>query len=145
MVLSLSQRLGVLPEELNKLLIGVVVLSMALTPALSSLGDLASDKLMALALSERRGKAADLELRRPALGEGKGIGGDERVVICGFGPVGQIVGRYIDYTGTCLYKCIYLFLPFFVTAVRTVVSPLPFPLFSPPPPPTPHKGNDRIT
>ncbi|CAN0336061.1 unnamed protein product, partial [Laminaria digitata] len=92
-VLSLSQRLGVLPDELNRLLIGVVVLSMALTPALSSLGDLASDKLTAMALSKGVGKVADLELRRPAEGEGKGLGGDEKVVICGFGPVGQIVGR----------------------------------------------------
>lgn len=48
-MLSLSQRLGILPEELNKLLIGVVVLSMALTPALSNLGDYASERLAELA------------------------------------------------------------------------------------------------
>ncbi|CAN0414197.1 unnamed protein product, partial [Hapterophycus canaliculatus] len=91
-VLSLSQRLGVLPEELNRLLIGVVVLSMALTPALSSLGDYASAQLMELA--SKRGMAssiAGLELRSPEEGEGKGLGGQEKVVICGFGPVGQIV------------------------------------------------------
>lgn len=92
-VLSLSQRLGVLPEELNRLLIGVVVLSMALTPALSSLGEIASEKLTELAASKGLATVADLELVRPAEGEGKGIGGKDRVVICGFGPVGQIVGR----------------------------------------------------
>lgn len=51
-VLSLSQRLGVLPEELNRLLIGVVVLSMALTPALSNLADYVSGKLTELAVRE---------------------------------------------------------------------------------------------
>lgn len=82
-----------LPDELNRLLIGVVVLSMALTPALSSLGDFAAEQLTALAQRNGIGPVADLELR-PAAGEGKGLGGDERVVICGFGPVGQIVGRW---------------------------------------------------
>ncbi|GAB4837788.1 hypothetical protein Ancab_027134, partial [Ancistrocladus abbreviatus] len=42
-VFSLANRLGVLPLELNKLLIIVVVLSMALTPALNELGRRASD------------------------------------------------------------------------------------------------------
>lgn len=92
-VLSLSQRLGVLPEVLNRLLIGVVVLSMALTPALSSLGAVLSEKLTQWALSQGLDDLASLEPRPPQEGEGKGIGGSEMVVICGFGPVGQIVGR----------------------------------------------------
>lgn len=37
-VFSLANRLGVLPLELNKLLIIVVVLSMALTPLLNEVG-----------------------------------------------------------------------------------------------------------
>lgn len=94
-VLSLSQRLGVLPDELNRLLIGVVVLSMALTPALSSLGDAVADKLTEMASAEDLENVAGLEMRRPAEGEGKGIGGRDKVVICGFGPVGQIVGRCV--------------------------------------------------
>ncbi|CBJ29359.1 contains similarity several bacterial glutathione-regulated potassium efflux system proteins [Ectocarpus siliculosus] len=97
-VLSLSQRLGVLPDELNRLLIGVVVLSMALTPALSELGDLASEKLIEAATKSGMASAvAGLELKGPAgEGEGKGLGGQEKVVICGFGPVGQIVGSLLS-------------------------------------------------
>lgn len=92
-VLSLSQRLGVLPEELNRLLIGVVVLSMALTPALSGLGDFLSEALAAfMAAGGNAENLADLE---PAEGEGKGLGGEGVVVICGFGPIGQIVGRCV--------------------------------------------------
>lgn len=100
MVLSLSQRLGVLPDELNRLLIGVVVLSMALTPALSGLGDLASEKLIEAATKSGMASAvAGLELKSPAgEGEGKGLSGQDKVVICGFGPVGQIVGRCV-----CVY------------------------------------------
>lgn len=103
MVLSLSQRLGVLPDELNRLLIGVVVLSMALTPALSELGDLASEKLIEIAKEKGMASAVKgLELRQlPEEGEGKGLGGQEKVVICGFGPVGQIVGRSVGWW-TCL-------------------------------------------
>eukprot|EP00903_Cladosiphon_okamuranus_P006148 g6049.t1 len=96
-VLSLSQRLGVLPDELNRLLIGVVVLSMALTPALSELGDFASEKLIEVATKTGMASAVKgLELRQPEEGEGKGMGGQEKVVICGFGPVGQIVGSLLS-------------------------------------------------
>lgn len=102
-VLSLSQRLGVLPDELNRLLIGVVVLSMALTPALSNLGDFASEKLIEVATQKGMASAVKgLELRQPEEGEGKGLGGQEKVVICGFGPVGQIVGRCAC---ACLVRC----------------------------------------
>lgn len=44
-LLSLARDLKVLPEELNRLLIIVVVLSMALTPALAELGKTVADKL----------------------------------------------------------------------------------------------------
>lgn len=57
-ILTLAQRLDVLPIELNKLLVGVVVLSMALTPILSQigevLGDLLQDKLQVC--EQRAGK-----------------------------------------------------------------------------------------
>lgn len=66
---------------------------MALTPALSSLGDLASEKLTQLAIEGGLGDLAELQPRPPGEGEGKGISGADRVVVCGFGPVGQIVGR----------------------------------------------------
>ena len=44
-LLSLASDLKVLPEELNKLLIIVVVISMALTPGLSSLGKYLADRV----------------------------------------------------------------------------------------------------
>ena len=43
-LLSLASELKVLPEELNKLLIIVVVISMALTPGLASIGKYLADK-----------------------------------------------------------------------------------------------------
>ncbi len=43
-LLSLAAELKVLPEELNKLLIIVVVISMALTPGLASIGKKLADK-----------------------------------------------------------------------------------------------------
>lgn len=45
-LLSLARDLKVLPEELNKLLIIVVVISMALTPGLSSLGKYLADRVV---------------------------------------------------------------------------------------------------
>ncbi|CAM9801681.1 unnamed protein product, partial [Discosporangium mesarthrocarpum] len=91
-----SQRLGVLPDELNRLLIGVVVLSMALTPALSNLGDMAVDFISKRAIDRGGG----MLLPPPALGlvegEGKGIKAKDTIVICGFGPVGQIVASLVN-------------------------------------------------
>eukprot|EP00240_Pyramimonas_obovata_P000968 CAMPEP_0118921988 /NCGR_PEP_ID=MMETSP1169-20130426/1082_1 /TAXON_ID=36882 /ORGANISM="Pyramimonas obovata, Strain CCMP722" /LENGTH=539 /DNA_ID=CAMNT_0006862801 /DNA_START=269 /DNA_END=1884 /DNA_ORIENTATION=- len=46
-VFTLANNLQILPEDLNQLLIVVVILSMALTPALSELGDWASKKVEA--------------------------------------------------------------------------------------------------
>ena len=43
-LLSLAAELKVLPEELNKLLIIVVVISMALTPGLASVGKYLAEK-----------------------------------------------------------------------------------------------------
>ena len=43
-LLSLASELKVLPEELNKLLIIVVVISMALTPGLASVGRYLADR-----------------------------------------------------------------------------------------------------
>ena len=44
-LLSLARDLKVLPEELNKLLIIVVVITMALTPGLAALGKYLADKV----------------------------------------------------------------------------------------------------
>jgi hypothetical protein len=71
-----------------QLLSGVVVLSMALTPLLSALGDAAAERIAAAEPGD--GGAADLgasEARKAGHGEGRG----DVVVICGFGPVGQVL------------------------------------------------------
>ena len=44
-LLSLASELKVLPEELNKLLIIVVVITMALTPGLAAVGKYLADKV----------------------------------------------------------------------------------------------------
>ncbi|GAB5361713.1 hypothetical protein AAMO2058_000736500 [Amorphochlora amoebiformis] len=44
-VLSLAQQLGVLPEQLNKILVVVVIISLFATPSLSSLGETAANFL----------------------------------------------------------------------------------------------------
>ncbi|VAI26853.1 unnamed protein product [Triticum turgidum subsp. durum] len=75
-VFSLANRLGVLPLELNKLLIIVVVLSMALTPLLNDLGR----------------KAGNL-LQKPA--EEANYGATEPIVILGFGEMGQVLAKFL--------------------------------------------------
>jgi len=45
-VLTLADKLDVLPDELAKILVGVVVLSMALTPYLAKLGEVVADKFL---------------------------------------------------------------------------------------------------
>ncbi|OVA18973.1 Regulator of K+ conductance [Macleaya cordata] len=82
-VFSLANRLGVLPLELNKLLIIVVVLSMALTPALSELGrkaaDLIDEKL------EGNNKVAEMDYNA-----------SDPVVILGFGQMGQVLANFLS-------------------------------------------------
>lgn len=62
-ILTLAQRLDVLPIELNKLLVGVVVLSMALTPVLSQIGELVGDFLQdQLQVCEGRRRKATIKV-----------------------------------------------------------------------------------
>ncbi|KAG2622206.1 hypothetical protein PVAP13_3NG276500 [Panicum virgatum] len=77
-VFSLANRLGVLPLELNKLLIIVVVLSMALTPLLNEVG-----RRVAGIIDE----SAE-EKEKPA--EMRNYGATEPIVIVGFGEMGQV-------------------------------------------------------
>lgn len=49
-LLSLAKELKVLPDELNRLLIIVVVLSMALTPALADFGEFMANNAAAAAI-----------------------------------------------------------------------------------------------
>lgn len=83
-VFSLANRLGVLPNELNKLLIIVVVLSMALTPYLNQLGRKAADFL-----DERLDPGEKI-------GEDVNFDVSESIVIIGFGQMGQVLANFLS-------------------------------------------------
>ncbi|KAL3538744.1 hypothetical protein ACH5RR_002110 [Cinchona calisaya] len=83
-VFSLANRLGVLPLELNKLLIIVVVLSMALTPLLNEFGRKAADVIGKK--FEEHDKTADLV----------NFDASEPVVILGFGQMGQVLANFLS-------------------------------------------------
>ncbi|XP_031390985.1 K(+) efflux antiporter 3, chloroplastic isoform X1 [Punica granatum] len=83
-VFSLANRLGVLPLELNKLLIIVVVLSMALTPLLNEVGKRAADFIDDKLDSEDQNvEAVNFDAREP-------------VVILGFGQMGQVLANFLS-------------------------------------------------
>ncbi|XP_047315167.1 K(+) efflux antiporter 3, chloroplastic [Impatiens glandulifera] len=83
-VFSLANQLGVLPLELNKLLIIVVVLSMALTPLLNEVGRKASDFI---------GEKLDEE---DNTAEMVNFEATEPVVILGFGQMGQVLAKFLS-------------------------------------------------
>ncbi|XBH89211.1 hypothetical protein VPH35_081157 [Triticum aestivum] len=83
-VFSLANRLGVLPLELNKLLIIVVVLSMALTPLLNDLGRKAAG------IIDERSETKEV---KPA--EEANYGATEPIVILGFGEMGQVLAKFL--------------------------------------------------
>ncbi|KAH0716280.1 hypothetical protein KY284_009185 [Solanum tuberosum] len=83
-VFSLANRLGVLPLELNKLLIIVVVLSMALTPLLNEIGRRASEFV---------GEKFDNEDRTAEM---ENFDLSEPVVILGFGQMGQVLANLLS-------------------------------------------------
>ncbi|XP_030944509.1 K(+) efflux antiporter 3, chloroplastic isoform X2 [Quercus lobata] len=82
-VFSLANRLGVLPLELNKLLIIVVVLSMALTPLLNDAGRRAAEFI---------GDNFDEEIKAAEMGN---FDASEPVVILGFGQMGQVLANFL--------------------------------------------------
>ncbi|KAG0598990.1 hypothetical protein M758_12G118100, partial [Ceratodon purpureus] len=87
-VLSLANRLGVLPLELNRLLIIVVVLSMALTPFLNEMGREAAEYI------EREfedSASSDSEMQGV-----KSFQANEPVVIIGFGQMGQVLANFLS-------------------------------------------------
>eukprot|EP00252_Welwitschia_mirabilis_P019739 TRINITY_DN4653_c0_g1_i2.p2 TRINITY_DN4653_c0_g1~~TRINITY_DN4653_c0_g1_i2.p2 ORF type:complete len:392 (+),score=112.08 TRINITY_DN4653_c0_g1_i2:1807-2982(+) len=77
-------RLGVLPLELNRLLIIVVVLSMALTPLLNEAGRKAADII--------NSKFEDSEKTK----EQRNFGVNEPVVILGFSQMGQVLANFLS-------------------------------------------------
>jgi monovalent cation:proton antiporter-2 (CPA2) family protein len=90
-VLTLAQRLEVLPPVLNRLLVGVVVLSMALTPVLADVGDRIGRWLEDTEEKDGRVTVASGSVDVDSESEGD----PEPILICGFGPVGQIVSSLL--------------------------------------------------
>lgn len=82
-LLALASQLNVLPADLNKLLIIVVVLSMAATPLLTEAG-----KQVAEYIAAKDGA----ELSRGT----EGFNIEDPVLICGFGGVGQAVANMLE-------------------------------------------------
>ncbi|KAL2615315.1 hypothetical protein AAZV13_08G058700 [Glycine max] len=85
-VFSLANRLGVLPLELNKLLIIVVVLSMALTPFLNEAGRRAASFIE---------ENFDPE-NKQNVSETVNFNISEPVVILGFGQMGQVLANFLS-------------------------------------------------
>ncbi|KAK7400409.1 hypothetical protein VNO78_11615 [Psophocarpus tetragonolobus] len=85
-VFSLANRLGVLPLELNKLLIIVVVLSMALTPFLNEAGRRAASFIEEKYDAENKQKASQMV----------NFNVSEPVIILGFGQMGQVLANFLS-------------------------------------------------
>ncbi|KAG6554856.1 hypothetical protein Mapa_003439 [Marchantia paleacea] len=85
-VFSLANRLGVLPLELNRLLIIVVVLSMALTPLLNEVGRTAAEYI------ESKSDPKDEEDMEGVTN----FEASEPVVILGFGQMGQVLANFLS-------------------------------------------------
>jgi hypothetical protein len=112
-VLTLAERLSVIPEGLARLLTAIVVMSMALTPALGALGDLIAERLEAwnvdeawgqnykLATGAERGSLMGMPLLDAQARDRQGgiddadFAAASSVVMCGFGPVGQTVASML--------------------------------------------------
>lgn len=94
-VLTLADKLQVLPDQLAKILVGVVVLSMGLTPYLAKVGEFIAkyvDK------AEEEDSILDVvQLVQTKAGvTAHGSVSDEVVVICGFGTVGENIARSLS-------------------------------------------------
>ncbi|MBA0739202.1 hypothetical protein Gogos_012492 [Gossypium gossypioides] len=88
-VFSLANSLGVLPLELNKLLIIVVVLSMALTPLLNEVGRRAADFIDDKFNEDKKFSQNDAD-------EMVNFDASEPVVIIGFGQMGQVLANFLS-------------------------------------------------
>jgi len=92
-VLSLAQQLGVLPEQLNKILVVVVIISLFATPSLSSLGETAANFL------DKFQKQGDQYQEASGLTPEEYDMIDESnrpVIICGFGRKGQFLASLLS-------------------------------------------------
>jgi len=94
-VLTLADKLQVLPDQLAKILVGVVVLSMALTPYLSMLGDKAAEYIDSF---EGTKKLKDLEGNTDVddFEVEEVEDNSDVIVICGFGHFGENIARVLS-------------------------------------------------
>eukprot|EP00274_Cyanoptyche_gloeocystis_P006144 CAMPEP_0196666696 /NCGR_PEP_ID=MMETSP1086-20130531/64662_1 /TAXON_ID=77921 /ORGANISM="Cyanoptyche gloeocystis , Strain SAG4.97" /LENGTH=533 /DNA_ID=CAMNT_0042003927 /DNA_START=636 /DNA_END=2234 /DNA_ORIENTATION=- len=83
-IFALAKQLGILPADLNNLLIVVVAMSMALTPALAAAGEAASRYLQAQSIRQDMKNAAEAKPPSDAPFS-------DCILVCGFGPIGKTV------------------------------------------------------
>lgn len=105
-VLTLADKLHVLPDKLAKILVGVVVLSMALTPYLSNLGDIIANEIEKYEAKNNIKKVNELfasasteSSSSSATSESSGhseVSIREAVVICGFDTLGSSIAAYLS-------------------------------------------------
>lgn len=96
-VLTLADKLEVLPGALAKVLVGVVVLSMAITPYLSELGDKAADYLAAIERKEMENTAENYDALLVGNSDGhEDFSSSDVVVVCGYGLVGEAVSDVLS-------------------------------------------------
>lgn len=93
-VLTLADKLEVLPGALAKVLVGVVVLSMAITPYLSELGDKAAQYLE---MRERTDmvNSAENQAALSQVDSHEDYDDSDVVVICGYGLVGEAISSVL--------------------------------------------------
>lgn len=116
-VLTLADKLHVLPDQLAKILVGVVVLSMAMTPYLSNLGDWVGERVDkwekgfggpgSVLTGMESGKEMGTDRTRSGVESPEDTlkdelnphnfsgSDDDVVVICGFGYVGETIARIL--------------------------------------------------
>lgn len=89
-VLALAERLGVLPDELGGLLTAIVLITMAVTPILGELADIASKPFLAMSDKTRtgvNGETAEIDPETEIA--------DDAIIVCGYGEIGQNVVKVL--------------------------------------------------
>lgn len=94
-VLALAERVGVLPKDLGGLLTAIVLITMAITPFLGEIADIASKKFV------EQMEIKDNDFIETSFSEETTISSDA-IVVCGYGEIGQTLVRILatDYVNT---------------------------------------------
>lgn len=88
---ALANKLGFLPNNLDSFLITTVVVSMALTPALYEAGKAVAPVVDRITQRSGGTNTAEATLLEVAQLQNEGF-----VLVCGYGPVGKVVGRMLS-------------------------------------------------